>query len=76
MTIIGNGRLVTRDSANPFIENGAVCVNGKLIEAVGTDAEIRAKYPDAEYIDAKGGVIMPGLINTHNHIYSAMARNF
>ena len=74
MTIIGNGRLVTRDSANPFIENGAVCVNGKLIEAVGTDAEIRAKYPYAEYIDAKGGVIMPGLINTHNHIYSAMAR--
>lgn len=74
MIIIGNGRLITRDSSNPFIENGAVCVSGKLIQEVGTDAEIRAKYPDAEYIDAKGGVIMPGLINTHNHIYSAMAR--
>ena len=32
------------------------------------------EYPDAEYIDAKGGVIMPALINTHEHIYSAMAR--
>ena len=31
-------------------------------------------YPDAEFIDAKGGVIMPAFINTHEHIYSAMAR--
>jgi putative selenium metabolism protein SsnA len=35
---------------------------------------MKRKYPQAEFIDADGGVIMPGLINTHNHIYSAFAR--
>ena len=30
--------------------------------------------PGAEFIDARGGLILPGLINTHNHIYSAFAR--
>ncbi|MCL2609521.1 MAG: putative aminohydrolase SsnA, partial [Treponema sp.] len=41
---------------------------------VGGTGELRPKYRDAEFIDAKGGLIMPGLINAHNHIYSAFAR--
>ena len=39
-----------------------------------TTAALQAKYPQAEIVDAKGGVIMPGLINAHTHIYSALAR--
>ena len=41
---------------------------------MGTLEEIKKEFPDAEYVDAKGGVIMPAFINTHEHIYSAMAR--
>lgn len=74
MLLIGNGRLLTRDGENPWIENGAVVTEASLIKEVGTTEDLKARYPEAEYIDAKGGVIMPGLINTHNHIYSAMAR--
>ena len=74
MLIIGNGRLITRGSPNQLIENGAVVSDSRLIKEVGDTAELRSKYPDAEFIDANGGVIMPGLINAHNHIYSAFAR--
>lgn len=74
MKIIGNGRVITRDAKNPFIENGAVVVDGTVIKEVGGYADMKAKYPGAELIDAKGGVIMPGMINAHNHIYSAMSR--
>lgn len=74
MKIIGNGRVITRDEKQPLIENGAVAVDGTLIVKVGKNNELRGEYPDAEFIDAKGGLIMPGLINMHNHIYSAMAR--
>ena len=35
---------------------------------------MKKEFPEAEFIDAKGGVIMPAFINTHEHIYSAMAR--
>jgi cytosine/adenosine deaminase-related metal-dependent hydrolase len=73
MLLIGNGKLVTRDDGL-FIENGAVVTQGSLIQDVGTTDEMKRKYPQAEFIDADGGVIMPGLINTHNHIYSAFAR--
>ena len=74
MIIIGNGRLVTRDPAAPFYENGAGAVDGNTIRKVGETAAIRSEFPEAEYVDAKGGVIMPAFINTHEHIYSAMAR--
>ena len=74
MLVIGNGKLITRDESNPFFEDGAVVMEGTTIKEVGTTAEIQKKYPDAEYVDAKHGVIMPAFINTHEHIYSAMAR--
>ena len=74
MLIIGHGRMITRDDKNPFLEDGAVAIDGTVICRVGTTSEIKSAYPDAEFIDAKGGVIMPAFINTHEHIYSAMAR--
>ncbi len=74
MLLLGNGRLVTRDNENPLIVNGCVAMDGGKILEVGQTAALRAKYKDAEFIDAKGGVIMPGMINAHNHIYSAFAR--
>lgn len=74
MILIGNGKVITRDNARPLIEDGAVLVEDTKIIKVGNRGELKAAYPDAEYVDAKGGLIMPGLINTHNHIYSAMAR--
>lgn len=72
--MIGNGRMVTRNDEQPFLENGAVVLDGTVIREVGTTEEMKKKYPEAEFLDAKGGVIMPAFINTHEHIYSAMAR--
>ena len=74
MFIIGNGRLVTRDLAAPFYENGAVAIEGNVIRKVGETKALKEEFPQAEFVDAKGGVIMPAFINTHEHIYSSMAR--
>ena len=74
MLVIGNGNLFTRNDEMPFVENGAVAIEGTKIAAVGETEAIKKQYGDAEFIDAKGGVIMPAFINTHEHIYSAMAR--
>ena len=74
MYLLANGRLITRDSALPYLSDGGVVIDGSKIAAVGTTAKLKADYPQAEWIDARGGVIMPGLINAHTHIYSALAR--
>jgi cytosine/adenosine deaminase-related metal-dependent hydrolase len=74
MLIIGNGRMITRDPENPFLKDGAVAIEDGVIKRILTTAEMRKEYPQAEYIDARGGVIMPAFINTHEHIYSSFAR--
>ena len=74
MLVIGNGKLFTRNDEMPFVENGDVAIEVTKIAAVGETEAIKKQYGDAEFIDAKGGVIMPAFINTHEHIYSAMAR--
>ena len=74
MLIIGNGKLITRTEALPYLENGAVAIRGTTICQTGSTEALRAAYPDAEYIDAGQKVIMPAFINTHEHIYSAFGR--
>lgn len=73
MYIITNGTVITRDNAL-CIPHGAVVTENERIVAVGDEASLRQSYPQATCIDAHGGLIMPGLINVHEHIYSAMAR--
>ena len=74
MLVLGNGRVITRDALCPFIEDGAVAIEDAKICRVGRTQDIRPAFPDAEYIDAKGGLIMPAFINVHEHIYSSFAR--
>ena len=75
MYLLTNGRLITRDpNAKGYYEKGGVVFEGTKIVEVGEEAALRAKYPQAEIIDAKGNVIMPAFINAHTHIYSALAR--
>ena len=74
MLVLGNGTVITRDAACPLLKDGAVAIDGTAVCRVGDTAQVRAAYPDAEYIDAKGGLIMPGFINVHEHIYSSFAR--
>ena len=76
MLIVGNGRMITRDVSCPFLEDGAVVMDKNKIIEVGQTEDIRKAYKEAEYIDAKKGVIMPAFINTHEHIYSARPEDF
>lgn len=74
MLLIGNGCLITRDTNNPLIMSGCVAIQANRIVEVGDTEALRSKHPSASFIDAQGGLIMPGLINTHMHCYSSFAR--
>ena len=74
INIIGNGNLITRNNEKPFIKNGAVAVEDNTVLDYGTTESMKKIYPDHIFTDADEGLIMPGLINAHTHIYSAFAR--
>ena len=74
MLLVGNGRVITQDNKKPYLEDGCIAIKNNMILEVGNTDELKKKYKDYEFIDADEKVIMPGLINTHHHIYSAFAR--
>ena len=64
--------LVTMDAQRREIADGAVFARDNVIEAVGASATL----PQAadEVIDARGQVVLPGLVNTHHHMYQTLTR--
>ena len=72
--LITDGWVVTMDAESRIIENGAVAVVGERIEAIDTTAELKARFPEARVLSAEGGVIIPGLINTHTHVPMTLFR--
>ncbi|MBN1284734.1 MAG: 8-oxoguanine deaminase [Anaerolineae bacterium] len=64
--------LITMDDARREIENGAIFVRDHAIEAVGPTGELPAAAD--EVIDASGWVVLPGLVNTHHHLYQTLTR--
>ncbi len=65
--IVTRARVVTMNAAREVIDDGAVVIRGEKILAVGPSA-IAASYSAARTIDARGGIVMPGMVNTHTHI--------
>ena len=72
--LITNGHLVTLDEENRFIENGSIYIDGNRIVDVGEFAA--GSYSADRTVDARGSLVMPGLINAHHHLYSTFARGF
>ena len=65
--VVTNGIVVTMDASRRIIQNGAVAIDGTDIVGVDSTEAIRRQFRGRDTIDAGGGVVMPGLINTHTH---------
>ena len=72
--LIRNGLLVTLNERHEILESADVYIEGAKIKAVGRhlDQQVKAQRT----LDARGRVVMPGLINCHHHLYSTFARGF
>ena len=64
--IITRAHVLTMNAAKDVIEDGAVVIRGERIVAVGP-AAIAAKFTAKKTIDARGALVLPGMINTHTH---------
>jgi 5-methylthioadenosine/S-adenosylhomocysteine deaminase len=72
--LVTGGTVVTMDAQKRVIEDGAVAVRGDSIVAVGSRVEIEARFDSAKTIDARGALILPGLINGHAHAAMSLFR--
>ena len=64
--------LLTMDTQRREIADGAVFVRGGVIEAVGPTEALPSTADTV--IDARDHVVLPGLVNTHHHMYQTLTR--
>lgn len=72
--LITGGTVVTMDKGRRVIENGAVAIKGDKIIAVGPAAVVMKNLTAKRTVNARGKVIIPGLINTHTHVPMSLFR--
>ncbi len=72
--LITNATLITWGADNQILPDHALKLAGDRIADLGPTAQLRAKYPDAATLDARGQYVMPGNICAHTHFYGAFAR--
>jgi 8-oxoguanine deaminase len=65
--------VATLDDAGREIPDGAVLLRDNVVEAVGPTSALTAQAD--EVIDARGLVLMPGLVCTHHHFFQTLTRN-
>ncbi len=72
--IVAGGTVVTMDSGRRLIEDGDVAIRGDSIVAVGARTDVESRFAAARKIDARGKIVMPGLINSHAHAAMSLFR--
>ncbi len=72
--LIDGGIVVTMDPDRRIIQRGAVLFEKDTIVEVGRADEVRGRHPDAERIDSRNKVVLPGFIDTHVHLSEHIVR--
>lgn len=72
--LITNGKLITWEEPNRILERHAVHIADGLIDDIGPEKELLARYTQDYNLDAEGSYVMPGNICAHTHFYGAFAR--
>ena len=73
--LIYNAVVLTMDKKRRIIKDGAVAISDTKIVAVGKTKDLKKEYKADKEIDANGNILMPGLINTHSHLFQSLGKN-
>ena len=65
--IVEGGTVITMDAARTIFKDGAVAISNDRVVGIGKASDIKSRFRAKSTIDAKGGLILPGLIDAHNH---------
>src|SRR6516165_10243730 len=72
--ILADACVVTVNSASDVYEQSSVLVREDRIVDIGSKAELTAKEPHAEVINCSSNILMPGMVNTHTHLFQTLLK--
>jgi len=65
--LLTGGLILTLDDAHSLLKDGAIAIADRKIVDIGASESVCARWSAKTTIDARGRLVMPGLVNVHNH---------
>src|SRR5271156_7156465 len=72
--IFADAWLITMNEQREVLEGASVCVDKDRIVAVSTRRDLERRFPTAEIVDCSGRIVMPGMVNTHTHLFQTLLK--
>ncbi len=66
--------MITMNGERDVLADAAVCVEADRIVDIGKTAGLLARYPGADVLDCSGKIVMPGMVNTHTHLFQTLLK--
>ncbi|MEM2896159.1 MAG: amidohydrolase family protein, partial [Candidatus Bathyarchaeia archaeon] len=73
--IIKNGLIITLDQKRRTIKDSGIVVEGNKIIDIDKTENVLKNYKAEKVIDAKDKAVLPGLVNTHNHLFQTLMKS-
>ena len=72
--IFADAWLITMNEQREVLDSASVCVEKDRIVAVSTRKGLEKRFPAAEIVDCNGRIVMPGMVNTHTHLFQTLMK--
>jgi len=71
---VKNGVLLTMDNQRRILEDHSIAIVGGRITEIGKTTDLERTFSSADVLDASGGIVMPGIVCSHSHLYGILLR--
>ncbi|MBA0038581.1 amidohydrolase [Pantoea sp. BIGb0393] len=72
--LLADGWVITMNAQREILQQASLLIEGHHIAAIGTREDLQRRYPEAEIIDCRERIIMPGMVNTHTHLFQTLLK--
>ncbi|KAB8312343.1 amidohydrolase [Erwinia endophytica] len=72
--LLADGWIITMNPDRDILQQASLLISGDRIAAIGTRQRLQVANPEAEVIDCRDSIIMPGMVNTHTHLFQTLLK--
>jgi 5-methylthioadenosine/S-adenosylhomocysteine deaminase len=72
--ILADGWVVTMNAKREILDQASILIKNNRIAEIGSRATLVSKNPECEVIDCQGSIIIPGMVNTHTHLFQTLLK--
>lgn len=73
-TVLAGGLVITMNAERDLLADASVCVVNDRIVEVGPTNAVLSRRADAEILDCHGKIVLPGMVNTHTHLFQTLLK--